>query len=184
MSVWYNNIRTFYLERITKLTIRSAASGDLDRIMEIYDIAKAFMKATGNPNQWPGAYPAREDLERDIDRSVCYVLEDTGVVHAVFVCIVGPEHDYEDGTIVEGPGWINDEPYGTIHRVASDGRLRSVLHEVVGFCRGLCPNLRIDTHRDNKVMQHCIAREGFVPCGLLLRPDGEYRLAFQQVFLQ
>ena len=31
-------------------------------------------------------------------------------------------------------------------------------------------------------MQHCIKKEGFIPCGLLLRPDGQYRLAYQQLF--
>ncbi len=164
------------------MLIRNAGTDDIRRILKIYAAARAFMIATGNPNQWTGSYPAREDIEADIQNGTGFVLEDEGVVKAFFAFIIGPEHDYEHGTLVEGDGWLDHEPYGTIHRVASDGSARGVLHSVVSFCKERCANLRIDTHQDNKVMQHCILKEGFVPCGLLLRPDGQYRLAYQQHF--
>ncbi len=164
------------------MMIRNARTEDLDRILDIYAIARAFMIATGNPNQWAGSYPTREDIEKDILNGTGFVLEDGGIVRAFFAFIIGPEHDYEYGTLVEGDGWLNREPYGTIHRVASDGSTRGVLHHVVSFCKERNANLRIDTHQDNKVMQHCIKKEGFIPCGLLLRPDGQYRLAYQQLF--
>lgn len=32
--------------------IRKAAEGDLPRMMEIYAVARRFMAAHGNPNQW------------------------------------------------------------------------------------------------------------------------------------
>ena len=162
------------------MTIRKAKASDIDRIFEIYGIAKEFMKATGNPHQWAGRYTSAAEIEPDIENGVCYVIEEDGTVHAVFALIPGPEFDYENGEL-DG-GWLNDEPYATIHKVASDGILKGVVTKVTEFCRQKYSNLRIDTHQDNKVMQHCILRQGFVPCGLLHRPDGEYRLVYQQRF--
>ena len=37
-------------------------------------------------------------------------------------------------------------------------------------------NLRIDTHRDNKVMQKLIARKGFTYCGVVVMENGDDRL--------
>ena len=37
--------------------IRLARMEDLDRLMEIFDHARSFMKATGNPSQWINGYP-------------------------------------------------------------------------------------------------------------------------------
>ena len=42
------------------LTIRKAEKADLDKIMDIYDTARAFMRKSGNPTQWAGGYPPRE----------------------------------------------------------------------------------------------------------------------------
>ena len=56
------------------MMIRNARTEDLDRILDIYAIARAFMIATGNPNQWAGSYPAREDIEKDILNGTGFVL--------------------------------------------------------------------------------------------------------------
>lgn len=50
-----------------------AKEEDLPRIMEIYDIAKAYMRASGNPNQWNGTYPDPETLRTDIEKQRLYV---------------------------------------------------------------------------------------------------------------
>ena len=39
------------------MEIRRATLQDLDRMLEIYDYARAFMRSTGNPTQWSGGYP-------------------------------------------------------------------------------------------------------------------------------
>ena len=39
------------------MIIREARTEDLERILEIYEIAKAFMRQTGNPHQWNSRYP-------------------------------------------------------------------------------------------------------------------------------
>lgn len=61
--------------RCTNLSeeIVTATEADLPRILEIYDIAKAYMRANGNPNQWNGAYPDPETLRTDIEKQRLYV---------------------------------------------------------------------------------------------------------------
>lgn len=53
--------------------IVTAKEADLPRILEIYDIAKAYMRASGNPNQWNGAYPDPETLRTDMEKQRLYV---------------------------------------------------------------------------------------------------------------
>lgn len=50
------------------MIIREARTEDLERILEIYEIAKAFMRQTGNPHQWNSRYPDSKTLEEDIHK--------------------------------------------------------------------------------------------------------------------
>ena len=43
-----------------------------------------------------------------------------------------------------------------------------------------CRNLRIDTHRDNYVMQRLLEKNGFVRCGLIDLREGGERIAYQK----
>jgi RimJ/RimL family protein N-acetyltransferase len=48
------------------------------------------------------------------------------------------------------------------------------------FCRKKGVSLlRIDTHEDNKRMQHILAKNGFVYCGIVLQ-NGSDRLAYEK----
>ena len=40
---------------------------------------------------------------------------------------------------------------------------------------------RIDTHRDNKIMQHNITKHSFTYCGIIYLLSGDERLAYQYV---
>jgi RimJ/RimL family protein N-acetyltransferase len=42
------------------------------------------------------------------------------------------------------------------------------------------PNIRIDTHRDNAIMQHLLEKNGFVKCGIIYVEDGSPRIAYQK----
>ncbi len=50
------------------------------------------------------------------------------------------------------------------------------------LCRALsqCGNLKIDTHRDNKIMQHLLEKNGFKYCGIINTDDGTERMAYQK----
>ncbi len=158
------------------MEIRKARLGDLDRIMDIYHHAQDFMIATGNPTQWAHAHPKRELIEQDIEREISYVLCDGDIVQAVFALLFGDDPTYD---VIEGGAWPNDEPYITIHRSASDGSTQGVFHLISEFCKGLCDNVRVDTHQDNRVMRGAVAKEGFQYCGIIYQPDGTPRLAYQ-----
>lgn len=158
--------------------IRKAEPSDLPAILTVYEKARAFMAATGNPNQWGTTHPARALLEADIPRRQLYVLETDGVIRGAFAFILGPDPTY---SYIEGGSWLSDEPYGTIHRIGSDGSVHGFFAESLRFCRAICPHVRIDTHRDNRVMQHLILKHGFSYRGVIYLENGNPRLAYELI---
>lgn len=158
--------------------IAFATLADLDRILEIYDIAKQYMRDSGNPNQWNGAYPDRETLERDIQKRQLYIYRQAGIIHAVFVLLLGEEPTY---AYIEGEGWLNDEAYGTIHRIAGDGQIKGIFEKCMEFCKDKVKNVRIDTHHDNHTMQHLAEKYGFTKCGIIYLKNGSPRIAYHYV---
>lgn len=156
--------------------IRLATYDDLEAIMSIYAIAKKYMKDNGNHQQWAGEYPNVKILKSDIDKKELFVFEKDHVVHAVFAFIIGIDDTYL--TIKEG-SWLNNEVYGTIHRIASDGKMKGIFHKTLDYCKSQIDNIRIDTHQDNHTMQHLIIKNGFKACGIIYTHDGSERLAYQ-----
>ena len=49
------------------MNIRLAIPADMDELMRVYASARAYMAATGNPNQWGADYPSRELLSGDME---------------------------------------------------------------------------------------------------------------------
>ena len=160
------------------MKIRLAERGDLERIREIYAGARAFMAASGNPTQWGAHYPPEDLIEYEIAQRRLYVLTDAARVCGVFAFYPGPDPDYAQ---LEEGAWRSDAPYGVIHRVAGDGTVHGVVDAVVRFCWDRIPHLRIDTHRDNLVMQRSIARNGFLRCGTIRHPDGSARIVYEKL---
>ena len=158
-------------------TIRNTTLSDLDRVMEIYALAKAFMRKTGNLTQWEDGYPPRALIEKEIAAGQSFVIETESGVHAVFSFLLGEDPTYRR---IDG-AWLSDKPYGTIHRIASDGTLAGVFSAAVAFCQKTIPHLRVDTHEDNKIMQHVTQKNGFIRCGIIQIANGDPRVAFEKV---
>lgn len=158
------------------MIIRNAVLEDMEQIMEVYLHAKEYMVSSGNPNQWINGYPAREVIEKDINRQQFYVCEENGQIHGAFMFFIGEEPTYQ---IIENGSWKNEEPYGTIHRLGSDGKYKGIFQECLAFCREKHANLRADTHHDNKTMQHLLEKHGFERCGIVYMKDGSKRIAYQ-----
>lgn len=156
--------------------IRSAQAEDLERILEIYATARRFQCATGNPTQWAGGYPPRDLVEEDIRTGASHVCVEDGRVVGVFSLFTGEDPTYRS---IEG-AWPNNRPYATIHRIASDGSCRGVAAGCFRWCLERHDTLRIDTHADNTVMQHVLAKNGFVLCGTIYLENGDPRLAYQK----
>ena len=157
------------------MNIRHANPADLDRIMEIYARAQQFMRESGNPTQWSNVYPTRGLIEDDIARQISYVVtDDTEKVQGVFVFVIGKDRTY---AVIRGGAWKNDDPYGTIHRIAASGEVPGVFGTAIDYCKTRINNLRIDTHENNRPMQAAVLRYGFQPCGVV-QVRGGARLAF------
>ena len=74
-----------------------------------------------------------------------------------------------------------NEPYVTIHRIASDQTIRGIFHVAMEECKKYANNIRIDTHKDNVVMQWALEKYDFQHCGVIYLANGEPREAFQWV---
>ena len=159
--------------------IRLAQLEDLNEILKIYEFAKKFMVQTGNPTQWAGAYPQWELLEEDIDKGGLYVVMEGEAICGVFYFVIGPDATYD---IIENGTWHSGKTYGTIHRIAGNGT-GGVFGSALDFCRSQIDYLRIDTHEDNKVMQHVVSKYGFKRCGIIYTDDGTPRIAFDRLEL-
>ena len=166
------------LEAEFPLEIRPAENDDLPEILEIYDYARKFMAENGNPTQWGKTDPPRELLVSDIERRQLYVAESCGKLHGVFAFIIGEDPTYG---YIENGRWLSDEPYGTIHRIASGGTCGGVFTSCISFCESKIKHLRIDTHGNNTVTQHLIEKHGFAKCGVVYMEDGSARFAFEKV---
>lgn len=156
--------------------IRPALEEDMDSILAVYETARHRMAQNGNPFQWGTNYPERRMLQDDIALRQLFVEEEGGRICAVFMFRIGEDPTY---ALIKNGAWKNDEPYGTIHRVASDGQTRGAFSRCLGFCKGLIGNIRIDTHADNLIMRRLIEKHGFEYCGVIFTEDGSPRLAYQ-----
>ena len=154
-----------------------AKEEDLPRIMEIYDIAKAYMRANGNPNQWNGAYPDPETLRTDIEKQRLYVYKKDGRIHGVFMLLLEEEPTY---AYIEDGSWREERPYVTIHRLAGGGEVRGLFAKCVAFCESKVKYLRADTHFDNHTMQHLLEKNGFERRGIIYLKNGDPRIAYQK----
>ena len=159
-----------------KRYIRLAIAADVERIMEVLAVAKQKMRDSGNTNQWVGGYPTTEAVLHDIERDGGFVVEEDGVVVAYFAMLPSPEPTY--AKIYEG-AWLNDQPYHVVHRMGSLMSVLGIFKDVMDYCFKVDHNIRVDTHRDNKVMQHLIEKYGFTYCGIIYLANGDERLAYQ-----
>jgi len=158
------------------MLIRKASIEDLADILEIYDRARQYMAEKGNPNQWKNGYPPKELVVEDIESGHLHVCVMDGDIECVFYFAVGIEPTYER---IEGT-WLDDEEYGFLHRIASRGKHKGMLKHIVDYCFYKHSNLRIDTHQDNKIMQHLLEKYGFVRCGTIYLKDGSPRIAYHK----
>lgn len=156
------------------MVIKKAQLKDLKEIMDIYKVAKTFMNDNGNPTQWINNYPTIEIIENDIRNNNCYICVFNNQIVGVFVFIIGIEPTYQK---IKGK-FSSDKQYGTIHRVASNGKAKGISKACFDFCLSKCDYLRIDTHQDNKFMLLAIRKYGFKECGIINVLDGSERIAF------
>jgi hypothetical protein len=169
-------------ERIIGLshrTIRHAVASDMAAVMQVMDAARQIMRSSGNMHQWVNGYPSEAVIAADMERHAGHVIEEDGRIIAYFAFIPSPEPTY--ARIYDGQ-WLDDtEPYHVVHRIGSYPDVHHVFDDIMDFCFSQDPNIRIDTHRDNLIMQHNIRKHGFSYCGIIYLLSGDERLAYQRI---
>ena len=155
--------------------IEKARPDQIDVILGIYDTTRAFMRKSGNMNQWNDSYPSEETVSTDIGNGDCMVLCEDGRIIATMAFIPGPDPTY--ATIYDGC-WPDDSPYHVIHRIAVDEPGHDAARRLLdwGFAQTRC--IRIDTHRDNVIMHHILQKYGFIRCGIIHLANGDPREAY------
>ncbi len=157
------------------MEIRKSTHADIECIMSIYDSAKAYMKSHGNTSQWDNGYPNVDILSNDIENTNNYLLTENGKAVGTFSFIMGDDPTY---AVIKDGHWRYDRPYGTIHRLASNGIVHGVARACFDYCAGITDYLRIDTHEVNLTMRNAIEKYGFVRCGIIYVRDGTERTAY------
>ncbi len=164
------------------MKIRKSGEQDFERMMEIYAFARDYMARTGNPNQWgPTNWPPEDLIHDDIREGSSYVCEnDEGEVIGTFYFIQGPDIEPTYREITDG-AWLDDSPYGVVHRVAADGSEKGIGAFCINWAFEQCGHMRIDTHGDNVVMRNLLKKLGFIHCGTIYVVEDDYpRFAFEK----
>ncbi|MCD1147515.1 GNAT family N-acetyltransferase [Peptoniphilus sp. KCTC 25270] len=157
------------------MNIRKAKENDIPKMEKIIKIAKEMMASQGNTVQWQGNYPSKKDFLEDMEKESSYVVEEKGEVVGMFALIIGEEKTYRK--IYEG-NWRWEEEYGTIHRIASNGKVKSFGKICFDFAKKQIPYLRIDTHEKNTSMRKAVEKYGFKECGIIYVENGSPRIAY------
>lgn len=157
--------------------IREAVPADTDIILNLYERARVFMAAHGNPSQWGNTYPPQSLVTEDIRKNHSYVCIEHEHIIATFYYCFGEDDTYKH---IYSGNWLNDAPYGAVHRITSDGTVKGAASFCLDWAFRQCGNLKIDTHRENLVMQKLLQKNHFVSCGIIYLPDGSERLAYQK----
>ena len=158
--------------------IEKAEMKDLDRVVEILRDGRNQLAESGI-DQWQGDYPNVEHIQEDIEHCFAYLVHsDDHETVGAFAIVAAPDHSYDE---LDGKWLVDTDNYLVIHRVAihsdhagngyASGLFTSVIDYVKENPNGV-KSLRIDTHEDNKPMQHLIEKYGFTRVGTL---HGVYR---------
>ena len=157
--------------------IRRATYDDVPVLMDVFRKARGIMRSSGNMNQWNDGYPSEAVVRKDIDNGHCVVLCEDGKVVATMAFIPGPDPTYAE--IYDG-GWLSDAPYHVIHRIAVAEPGHNAAKALLDWGFGQAGSIRIDTHKDNVIMQHVLSKYGFTHCGMILLANGDPREAYQK----
>ena len=164
---------------MTEIQIRHSTPDDLPTILALIENGRQIMRSDGNMHQWSGDSPSTTQIIKDIENANSYLCLEDGKAIGTFAFIPGPDVTYNK--IFDG-AWIDDvKPYFVIHRMASTPESHGVFSADINYCFKVTDNIRIDTHRDNHIMQHNLLKHDFQYCGIIFLLNGDERLAYQKL---
>jgi GNAT superfamily N-acetyltransferase len=167
-------------------TLQQADRSALAEILQLIEEARAFLKHQGF-DQWQHGYPAATDIENDMELQQAYILQIDGRIAAYCAVIRGEEPAYSK---ITGGRWGNDSrDYVTVHRIAmadcfrGQGLMPFLWAEIYQLADSWsCPDVRVDTHPENGIMQKTLIREGFIRRGIV-KFEG-LRIAYQKEWIK
>ena len=162
------------------MNIRKAVADNIPSILNIFDEARNFQRASGFV-QWIDGYPNREILESDIKADTAYVVEINSRLVGYFF-IAYNDCGYENVTDV----WCWTGPFAVVHRLALADAVRGtgLSTKIFTYAESLASeggaaSMRVDTGGSNIRMQKLMDRLGYVPKGNLNFPWGQ-RLGYEK----
>lgn len=160
------------------MKIQLAQLTDMPAIMQVIDDARNIMRQNGNHTQWINGYPSHTVITTDIENKHGYVITNNQEIVGYFCFVTGnnPEPTYN---IIDNGNWLNNKPYGVIHRLASNNKAKGVAKACFDYCFTQTNNIRVDTNNNNLPMQNFFKKYGFTYCGVIYVADGSPRDAFQ-----
>ena len=153
------------------IVIATAKTSDLKSILEIIDDARLLIKNHGF-KQWSleSNYPSYADFLKDINNNALYVAKDNDKIIGVMALYFGPDENYAK---IDGKWLSNNELYSTIHRLAikkeyyHQGVAKALINYAISLSKEKCSYIRIDTHKDNIMMNSLALKMGFSYCGII-----------------
>lgn len=162
---------------IHEMRIIRATKKDVPVMREILDHGRQI-QLTAGVEQWAEGYPSKTLMLEDIERNAAYLcLDDTDEAVGVASIFTEPDPTYFE---IEGE-WLNNAPYATIHRIATNSKIKGVGQYMIQWVQKNHQNVRIDTHADNAAMKHVLEKLGFDYTGVIYIENGEARDAYHYV---
>lgn len=159
------------------MQIRQATEKDIPVMREVLNHGRQIQLEAG-VIQWAEGYPSDELMLEDIERQAAYVcLNEENDIVGVASVFTDPDPTYFE---IEGE-WLNDAPYATVHRIATNGQIKGVGQYLLRWVQENHDNIRIDTHADNAGMKHILEKLGFKYTGVIYIENGEARDAYHYV---
>ena len=160
-------------------SVRESRPADMAEIMKVMEAARKIMRQSGNMHQWADGYPSEAVIFCDMEKHGGFVLEEADRIVGYFAFLPSPEPTYSK--IYDGE-WLDDtQPYHVVHRIASYPDIHGIFSDIMDYCFSRDANIHIDTHKDNRIMQHNIEKHGFTYCGIIYLTNGDERLAYQKL---
>lgn len=175
---------TTKIEMRVIMYIRQTKTSEIPEVIKIIDYGRQLQRKNGNNIQWPPHYPVVSDIEKDIANNFSYVCvidndDDTDLpAESIVATMCIQEGDDPTYQMIDG-AWLNDFPYVTIHRIASNQLVKGAGSFCMQYVLDNYDNVKIDTHEKNSSMIALIQKFGFEHCGEITIADGTPRVVFQ-----
>ncbi|MDF7638667.1 GNAT family N-acetyltransferase [Lactobacillus sp. ESL0791] len=149
------------------MELKQAALTDFTQILAIIKDGTGQLAQSGI-NQWQGQYPSVAHIKEDIENGHAYLaINEGGQTVGTIAIVETPEEVYEK---INGELQRVHNEYVVVHRVAvrskyaGHGYATQMLRAAIDLVHSEKPgvsSIMIDTHENNKAMQHLIKKIGF-----------------------